>query len=74
MQLAGYDEFTNTHPEFLLYAEHAEWLLTSLSADAASIQLLQTDGNMMLYLVTVKKDSTNHGPVVPSKTAQNGAS
>lgn len=57
VRLEGYDQFTATHSEFLLYSEGTEWALNSLLADGASMQLLGADGAMRLYLVKMKKNS-----------------
>jgi len=59
IRLADYDEFTATHPEFLMYADRMDWPLRSLSSEATSMQLLRMDGDMMLYLVKMKKNSAN---------------
>jgi len=59
IHLADYDEFTTAHQEFLLYADRSEWPLASLRKDAASMQLLQKDGDMHLFLVKMKKTSAD---------------
>jgi hypothetical protein len=59
IRLADYQEFTTRRPEFLLYSDHRDWWpLWALSDEAASIQLLQRDGDMRLYLVKMKKISS----------------
>jgi hypothetical protein len=53
-RVADYSGFTAARREFLLYSEVADWYLSYLSHEAASVQLLPKGGSGELYLAKMK--------------------
>jgi hypothetical protein len=62
LRLADYSQFTGAHPEFLLYSEGEDWVLTYLNREATSLELLKMDASRRLYLVKMQdtRRSENH--------------
>ena len=60
LHLSDFNEFTSAHPEFLLYAEEPgsgfDWIPYHLTRGPWTLQVLATEPNRKLYLVTRKKE------------------
>lgn len=59
LRVVEYSEFIKTHEEFLMYSEAADWTLVALNREAASMQLVEVQGDRRLYLVKMKGDAVH---------------
>lgn len=63
LQVPGYQEFVQAHPEFLLCAEttNPTWVIEKLLEDHADLQLILRQGTYFLYRVTMPRAGAAEG-------------